>query len=366
MATNQIEGETEANLVESSTIIDCDVHLDLYRFPERVAAYTEEPYDQYLKSTKYSPMTIDGWNRTMGGKIKAPAINGPDQLHEELCVEFGVDCPILNTFAYLPNFPDVDMANIVAKGVNDYLLDQYLDEYDVFKGLAGIDVREPDKAAEEIDRIGNEDGIVGVYIENGAEQKQLGDPYYDAIYRAAEDNDLPIAYHSSAGSVFMQGFPVQHRGFRKFLEEHVVAHPFAMMQTLTSLIVQGTPVKFPDLDFVFLEAGLEWLPSIMFRLNKEYSIRRIEAPLLEKSPEEYIRESFYVGTQPIGEPNDPAHIQQLIQMVGPEMILFATDYPHWDFDEPGAVDRHLRTHFDSEDRDALLYGNATEIFDLSH
>lgn len=354
----------QRSILEEQTIIDVDVHLDFYRFPEEIATYTEEPYDEYLTNTKYSPMTIDGWNRTMGGKIQPSKIESADQLYEELCEQFHVDYPVLNTFGYLPNFPDVDVAKAVMRATNDMLLDRFLDEYDEFKGMAGLEIREPDKAAEEIDRMGDEKDIVGVYIENGAEQKPLGDPYYDPIYRAAEDNDLPVAYHSSAGSIFMQGYPVQHRGFRKFLEEHVVAHPFAMMETMTSLVVQGTPAKFPDLDFVILEAGIEFLPCVMYRLNKEYSIRRVEAPLLEKSPEEYIRDQFYVGTQPIGEPNNPKDVRRLIEIAGPEMILFATDYPHWDFDEPNAVDKFLHNKFEPEERTALLGGNAAEVYDL--
>jgi predicted TIM-barrel fold metal-dependent hydrolase len=351
-------------LMEDETLVDVDVHLDFYRHPEEVAKYMDAPYDEYLTDTKYSPMTIDGWNRTMGGKIQPSNIHSAEQLHEELCGQFNVDYGVLNTFAYLPNFPDIDVAQEVMRGSNDMLIDRFLDEYDEFKGMAGIDPREPDKAAEEIDRLGDEKDIIGIYIENGAEQKPLGDPYYDEMYQAAEDNDLPVAYHSSAGSIFMQGYPIQHRGFRKFLEEHVVAHPFAMMATMCSLIVQGAPVKFPDLNFVILESGIEFLPTMMFRLNKEYSIRRIEAPLLEKSPEEYIRDSFYVGTQPIGEPNDPEHMRKLIEIAGPEMILFATDYPHWDFDDPSAVDKFLRNKFTDEQRNALMSGNAMEIYDI--
>jgi len=350
--------------MEEETIVDVDVHLDIFQFPDRFADYVDSPWDDYIRNTKYNPMTVDGWSRSMGGKIQPAIVEDAEQLYEDLCEGFNVDYPIINSFAYLPNFPDPEMAQAVSRGVNDMLLDEYLDEYDNFKGLVGVDVREPEKAAEEIHRIGSEDDIVGVCIENGAENRMLGDPIYDVIYKAAEDNNLPVAFHSGAGSIFMQGFPNQHTGFRKFLSEHVVSHPFAMMQTMTSLIVQGTPVKFPDLDFIFLEAGIEWVPSVMYRLNKEYSMRRVEAPLLEKSPEEHIRDSCYIGTQPMGEPNDPTDIQKLIKILGPEMIMFATDYPHWDFDEPNGVDKHLRTNFTAEERDALLKKNAVDVFEM--
>jgi len=135
------------------------------------------------------------------------------------------------------------------------------------------------------------------------------------------------------------------------------------MLTLTSMLAQGIPVKFPDLNFVFLEAGLSWVLYMMFRLNKEVSIRKREAPLLERQPEEYVRESCYFGSQPMGEPTTPAHIQQIIEMVGPESIAFATDYPHWDFDHPSALTDHLR-HVSGPKRQQILSGTPAEAFGL--
>ena len=70
------------------------------------------------------------------------------------------------------------------------------------------------------------------------------------------------------------------------------------------------------------------------------------------------------SSQPIGEANNPEHMQQLIDMVGTDSLMFATDYPHWDFDHPDALDKQLRMRFDAEDRKRILHGNASEFFDL--
>jgi predicted TIM-barrel fold metal-dependent hydrolase len=104
---------------------------------------------------------------------------------------------------------------------------------------------------------------------------------------------------------------------------------------------------------------------MMFRLNKEYSMRRSEAPLLEKSPEEYLRENFYFASQPLGEPNDPAHLQQILNIIGTDRLLFATDYPHWDFDHPSELDKHLQTDFTEAERRQVLFENAADIFGIS-
>ena len=245
---------------------------------------------------------------------------------------------------------------------NDLLLDQYLDEYDHFYGLSALATQDPAAAAEELDRLGDEEQIVGAYIATTGPNPPLGDPSYDVMYAAAEDNDLDIAYHGSGGA-FMFEFPRQNQSFEKFIEVHTMAHTWSQMMTLQSIVINGTPVKFPGLNFTFLEAGLGWVPMMMFRLNKEYSIRRSEAPLLEKSPEEYIRE-FYFASQPLGEPNDPKQMGDIIDIIGADSLVFASDYPHWVFDLPDALDKHLRARFDDEGREKVMSGNAAEAFGI--
>src|SRR5699024_10688070 len=146
----------------------------------------------------------------------------------------------------------------------------------------------------------------GIFLETYGQQPPRGDPSHDAIYQAAADNGLHIAYHGAAATGFKVDFPIQNQGAERFLAIHTLAHLWQQTLALTSLLVQGVPAKFPELNFIFLEAGISWVPYMMWRLNKEYSMRRSEAPLLEKSPEEYIRDQFYFASQPLGEPNTPA------------------------------------------------------------
>jgi len=353
--------QQRSKALEDTTIVDTDVHLSVS--PEEVAKYIDEPYKSHMTNTGYSPLPSSGWDRNLRGKIEHYTVESPEDVDEVLCNDFSIDCPILNPTSVLPRLPQTDLAAELMSGYNDLMIDQYLDEYDHFRGLAAVATQDPEKAAEELDRLGNEDQIVGVYIASTGPNPPLGDSEYDVMYQAAEDNDLDIAYHGSGGA-FMFEFPRQNQSFEKFIEVHTMAHTWSQMMTLSSLIINGTPVKFPDLNFSFLEAGIGWIPMMMFRLNKEYSIRRSEAPLLEKSPEEYIRE-FYFASQPIGEANHSKHMDQLIDMVGADSLMFATDYPHWDFDHPEALDKHLSHRYDVEDRNKVLHGNAAEAFGIS-
>jgi predicted TIM-barrel fold metal-dependent hydrolase len=134
------------------------------------------------------------------------------------------------------------------------------------------------------------------------------------------------------------------------------------MAQLTSLVVQGTPEKFPDLDIVFQESGIFWVPTMMHRLDAEYLKRQSEAPLLERRPSAYMRE-FYYGTQPLEVPEDETRLRQVIDDIGgAERLMYASDYPHWDYDRPSAItDRCL---LDAGEKERILGGTAHEVFGI--
>jgi predicted TIM-barrel fold metal-dependent hydrolase len=355
-----------SGLLRNSTVVDVDVHLGGAIDYEDVGAYLDEPHRSRLcNHSGPTPLPFSGWDRNSGGKIDEDTHSLADagELNERLCEEFGVDYPVLNTLSWITRLPESEFAVEVARAYNEVLFDQFLDEYDHFRGMVTIATQRPEKAAEEIDRIGDEDQIVGLYIATGGPDKPLGDPAYDVMYRAAEDHDLPVVYHGHVDA-FLTDFPRQNQALETYASVSTLGHPWAQMLTMTSLIEQGTPEKFPDLDFVFLEAGLLWAAYTAFRLNKTHSMQPNASPLLEKSPEAYIRDQFYFGTQPLEEPDDARLLEPIFEMVGPESIMFASDFPHWDFDNPATIANVFERTLDDEGIARVLHGNASEVFGI--
>ena len=62
-----------------------------------------------------------------------------------------------------------------------------------------------------------------------------------------------------------------------------------------------------------------------------------EVPHLKRPPSEYIRDHVFWTTQPMEDPERRDHLFDVIDWIGWDKLLFATDYPHWDFDEPSRV-----------------------------
>ena len=255
------------------------------------------------------------------------------------------------------------LAVALARGYNDLVLEKYLDDYPHFYGQITVAMQDPEAAAEEIYRMGDEKQYIGVFIDNTGPNPPLGDPRYDVVYRAAEDKGLPIAYHAY-DSGFIVDFPRQNAGVETFFAVHVLTHPYAHFLTMTSLFEHGVPEKFPDLKFVFLEGGVTWLPYMMYRLNKVHSIRRFDAPMLKKTPEEYIRDQFYISTQPVGEPNNQEDMRKIMEVIGFDRMMFSSDYPHFDFDHPEGLEKFLRVNIPAKDRKKVLSGNAKEVYGI--
>jgi predicted TIM-barrel fold metal-dependent hydrolase len=116
------------------------------------------------------------------------------------------------------------------------------------------------------------------------------------------------------------------------------------------------------LKIVFLEGGFGWVPAVMWRLDQSWRALRSEVPWLQRRPSEYIRDQVRFTTQPFEEPDNPRHLLYLIEMMGSDrLLLFASDYPHWDFDAPS---NSLPAVFGPELIEKILWSNAQEFYGL--
>ena len=125
--------------------------------------------------------------------------------------------------------------------------------------------------------------------------------------------------------------------------------------------MNGLPERFPGLPVVWIESGLSWVPWLMQRLDHTYMMRTSEAPLLRRKPSEYMAEMYYTS-QPLETDNLKA-LELTFEMTSAKtQLLYASDWPHWDFDPPAVI--WDIPFLDDEARKNILGLNARRIFDL--
>lgn len=277
-----------------------------------------------------------------------------------LGIDYSVIDPTLNLSLSCVHHDD--LASQLASAYNDWLVESIVDRDQGILANVVVAVQQPNIAAEEIDDRRNESGIVGVLLPSGGAHPPLGNEKYEPIYEAAERAGLPVFLHAASGTTMM-GFPMQFQGFDRVLTNHMASHPLQQLTHLADMVVQGIPVRFPDLTVVFQEAGIGWTPYVMRRLDSEYAAMREDAPLLDKPPSEYIRDQFYFTTQPMEGANEPDYVEQMIRMTGVDNVMLSTDYPHFDFDHAEELGR-VFNRFSSEERNRILGGTAAEILSI--
>lgn len=279
---------------------------------------------------------------------------------DDFGIDYSVTTPTLHLMIHTVNHDGHAVA--LAKAFNDWALDRVVGDREDFKLVLVAAAQQPEKAAEEIDRLGDDDRVCGVYLSPGY-WKPIGNTYYDPIYEAAQDHDLPIVVHGL--QMREGGFPVQANGAQTFAESHVLSLPWAVMWGMTSIMFEGVPERFPDIDFVFQEGGVGWVPWLRWRMDDHYLEYTDDVPFLTKLPSEYIDERFYFTTQPVGHTKDhPEYIAKIIEMAGPDNIMYAADLPHMDFDPPEELFDRIKGHFDDQTLRNIMGETAVDVFGL--
>ena len=127
-----------------------------------------------------------------------------------------------------------------------------------------------------------------------------------------------------------------------------------------SLVSEGVFDQFPSLRVALIETGVTWMPSLMWRFDKEWRGLRHLTPWVKRLPSAYIREHMRMTLQPIDEPPTAEQLLQIIgQLDSDDFLMFSTDYPHWHFDSPeGAFPAKLPTSLARK----ILSENAKEFY----
>lgn len=342
-------------------VFDTDVH-EAFRNFDDMLPYLQEPWRTVMTQSSFKGMNPPyvKWASGGGGRADArPAAGGPpgsdyDLMREQLLDHYNIKKAVLTGYFYpvaMDNM-QVELASALAAAYNDYQLEHWLEKDDRLIGSIQIAPQDPEGAAREIDRLGQHPRFGQVMMATST--RAFGEPQYHPIYAAAERNGINIGFHHSTYVQSACGMG------RYYIERHMYI-PQAMMSQMISLLCNGVLDKFPNIRFMALEGGWTWLPHVLWRMDREYKGLRQEIPWVKKMPSRYFVEDkrMLFSTQPTEDltADQWLKVQELIG--SDDLLCFATDYPHFDFDSPV---RSLPARLPEELKRKILFDTAAEFY----
>jgi predicted TIM-barrel fold metal-dependent hydrolase len=245
----------------------------------------------------------------------------------------------------------------LGQAYNRWLIDHCLKEEPNLKAMLYLPFNDPEAALREVEQLGDAPGVVG-FLVTSVRRNPVYHNDFLPVYAALEERNLPIGFH---GGVNWTKATVSG-SLNRFLTVHALDFPLYNMVHLFNIIINGLPERFPGVRWLFYEAGLAWLAFAAMRLDNEFMMRPSEAPLLKRKPSEYMRD-MYFGTQPMEYPQRMEHLEMIFEMLdGANHFLYASDYPHWDFDLPSRI--YDLPFLSEEDKRKILGGNALRVFGI--
>lgn len=330
-------------------MIDCDVHND-WTNADVLLPYMEGTFHDYLKRGErvggassfphgHRPwLHPEGYRRADLNPAEGETA-GSDyaMMKRELLDKYDLEYAILTgeEIIDLSTIANPYYASAMARANNEYTIHEWLSLDKRLKGSLAVAPQDPEGAAAEIRRRGDHPDIVQVMLSSAA-RRPYGDPFYHPIWEAAAEVGLPVAMHLGGnGGVNAEASFAMPPTF--YYEHHALLCQSAMSH-VASLILHGVFEKWPTLQFIIIECGISWLPPVLWRLDSGWKALRKETPWLKRLPSEYAKDHLRFTTQPLEQPPNKDHLHAMLEaMDGKNTLLFASDYPHWDFDDPYEV-----------------------------
>ncbi len=357
--------ETTRNI--GTGIIDCDIHpttrnrSELHPWlPERWRKHLAEygaqarlPFSTGTQYPKAAPATArrDAWPPA-GGPPGSDLAFMQTQLLDPNDTAVGILSPLHGSAR------NTDLDAALCTAVNEWQIEQWVKPEPRLRASVTVAHEDPDLAVEEIARRAGDARFVQILLPSKTNEP-LGRKRYWPIFAAAQSAGLPIGVHvNSVGG----GYASTGSGWPSYYlqDHHINVHSFQAQ--VASLALEGVFERFPRLRMVMIEGGFAWLPALCWRLDRHWARMRDEVPECKRPPSEYIREQLWFTTQPVEEPEQPEHLRDTLNWIGWDRLMFATDYPHWDYDDPAAAFKIAMTE---QERAMIFRENACAVYGLA-
>lgn len=329
-------------------VVDADGHV--VEKSREIRGYLPEPHNQRAGSL----LPANGLDTSMGGRLGGLEDNDLPTRLRDMDRE-GIDVSVLfptSSFA-LPKVIERDYAVAYARAYNDFIAD-FCRQSPRLRGIGILPLQDVEAAVNEANRAITKLGLAAIAIATQGMKEHLGSRTFWPIYDEMQRLNVPLCVHNRREG------PAGDDRFDSFLYLHTIGRPVETAIQFAGLIYGGVPERFPRLRIGFLECGVGWVPYWMERMDEEWEKRgKVEAPLCKNKPSEYVTHgNMFFSTEP-----EEGMLSYVVERIGEDKILFASDYPHWDGMFPRVVSTiRERKDVSEQAKEKILGENAKRFY----
>jgi predicted TIM-barrel fold metal-dependent hydrolase len=277
---------------------------------------------------------------------------------------------------------DHELGMLCVKAWNDWMIDEWsASAPGRFIPLTMIPLWDPREAAREIQRCAGKGAKGVIFSENPS---KLGLPsihdanrYWDPVFEAAEQLDMPICTHIGSSS----SLPTTSPDAPSVIS--VALNPIVTPQfTCVDWLLSGLFFRFPKLKLCLSEGGIGWVPHVLNWLDHVADTQRWARTTEFKM--DYVKADYKAvaaTSEPIREGVMPSQLfrehvygcfiadtvgVRNLDLIGEDNVMVETDYPHSDSNWPNSLQniRKELAPLTPDQQHKVAFSNACRLFNF--
>jgi predicted TIM-barrel fold metal-dependent hydrolase len=302
---------------------------------------------------------MSGYKRHQHGNPNPFSERDPAARIRDMDIE-GIDVNLMlpsGWFGCWTTINDVGLETAIYEAYHRWMFDYCAAFPNRLKGVILAAARDVKTSVAEIERAAKETWPLAVFV-YAPHQFPLDHPDLEPIWKAAADQDLAIALHTF--TVMPPYAPGGLDSWDNLWLQRSAAHPWCGQRNMASIIGAGIMDRYPNIRVGTLEAGHGWLPAWVNRLEEHTKLCAEALPHLQQTIRDYVTSGRYFQSIEVSEGG--AITQSVLDLLGTDILMFGSDYPHGESWFPVSVETVLGWKLKEADMKKLLWDNAVRYY----
>jgi predicted TIM-barrel fold metal-dependent hydrolase len=267
----------------------------------------------------------------------------------------GVDVQVIFPTVFLePLSEDSRFETALMRSYNTWMAGVCKQKSDRLKWAGVLPMRCVSEAVEEVRRC-KELGAVATAVYGTVGETLLSHEEFDPVWAEAERLHLPVCVHTGWCHAGLR------RPFSDSYGAHVLGFTLPVLMGFYAFLGGGILDRFPRIKVAFLEAGVDWVPYLIERMDHYYhSETANNRPLPKHRATDYVRDCQVYFTCEAEEKLLP----QVMEFVGEDRIMISADMPHGEAREGSVEEIKERNDLSQAVKQRILGDNAASFYGI--